>query len=281
MEHVLVLGASGTVGTEVTATLGHAAVQAIPHQACDIVDRLAVRALLGEHRPRIVVNCAAFTNVDGCDEDPERAYAVNAIGAENVALAAAELGATLVHYSTDYVFDGSAGRAYDEFDSPNPLAHYGRSKLAGDRLVAAVGGRYLILRIGHVYGDAGRNFGSTLWRRLSAGEAISADGARVVAPTWAHDVAEQTKMLLEADCPSGLYHATSLGSCTWFEFACAMKDLGRHTAAIEPINATGRSPRPACSPLVSRLLPLRGLLRMPTWRDGLEQYVRTRQKEPS
>lgn len=274
---IVLLGARGLLGTELGERIsGPSLVRVQGRSECDVTDRRRVARLFAEASPRVVINATAYTDVDGAERDPDAAYAVNAVGAENVALAAAEVGALLVHFSTDFVFDGRADRPYDEFDLPCPLSVYGRSKLAGEDLVRRAAPRHLILRTGHLYGRAGRNFGSTMLRRLRGGEQLRADATRTVAPTWGRALAEQTLALLNEDTPSGTYHCMSTGSCTWVDFARRMAEragLSASTTSISPSTVMGLAPRPAHSVLVSRLLPLRGLQRMPTWEEGLASYL--------
>jgi dTDP-4-dehydrorhamnose reductase len=271
---LVVLGAGGLLGVELCERIpASRLVRALDRAECDIADRARVSSVLARTAPTVVINAAAYTDVDGAERNPDAAYAVNAVGAENVALAAAEVGALVVHFSTDFVFDGRADRAYDEFDTPSPLSVYGRSKLAGEELVRRAAPRHLVLRTGHLYGRAGKNFGSTLLRRLRSGEELRADDARTVAPTWGRSLAEQTLALLNEHAPAGTYHCMATGSCTWAEFARHMAKRAGLSTSVVASTMTGLAPRPVRSVLVSRLLPLRGLQRMPTWEEGLASYL--------
>src|SRR5262245_50856319 len=187
----VVLGARGLLGSALATDLARAGWEVAAAAArgeCDITDRGQVRALLGRTRPAAVFNAAAYTDVDRAESEPDRVQAVNAAGAEAVAVAAAEVGAAIVHYSTDFVFDGTRARPYDERDPPSPQGRYARAKAEGDRLVAAANPRHFILRVGCLYGRGGRNFPSSIVRRLRAGETIRADRDRHGSPTWVREV---------------------------------------------------------------------------------------------
>lgn len=275
----LVLGAGGLVGGALCDQLGRAGwrVVAAPRAACDIRDAGAARALCQETRPAVVFNAAAYTNVDGAEADPELARAVNAGGAENVARAAAEAGAAVVHYSTDFVFDGEQDRPYDERDPPSPLGAYARSKAEGDARIAAAAPHHFVLRVGCVYGRGGRNFPSTLVRRLRAGEALRVDAERRVSPTWVREVAAVSIALARTN-HYGLYHCTAHGDTTWADFARAIAgELGLAEARIEPVSDAGlalAARRPRRAVLDKRMLRLRGLDHLlSTWDQALRAYV--------
>ena len=209
----VILGAQGTLGAALTAGLpgaGWEVALAATRAECDITDTGAVRGLLARVRPTAVFNAAAYTDVDRAESEPERAHAVNAAAPEGIAAAAAEVGAAVVHYSTDFVFDGSQARLYDERDPPSPQGRYAQSKVEGDRLVAAANPRHFILRVGCLYGHGGRNFPSTIVRRLRAGETIRADKDRVGSPTWVREVAAVSAALAKTE-HYGLYHCTAQG----------------------------------------------------------------------
>ena len=194
----VVLGARGLLGTALGERLpaaGWRVAAAVGHAECDITDAGAVRALLEATRPDVVFNAAAYTDVDRAESEPAAAEAINAAGAENVARAAAAAGAAVVHYSTDFVFDGELERPYDESDPPSPQGRYAASKVAGDARVAAAAERHFILRVGCLYGRGGRNFPSTIVRRLRAGETIRAHNDRLGSPTWAREVADVSAAL--------------------------------------------------------------------------------------
>jgi len=225
---ILLVGSSGQLGFELARALpAHGQVVALDRVALDLADADAIVAAVRGARPRIVVNAAAYTAVDRAEAEPARADAINARAPGILAEEAKRSGALLIHYSTDYVFDGEAAGTYDELAIPNPINAYGRSKLAGERAIAAVGGASLLLRTSWVYGLRGQNFLTTM-RRL----ATERDELRVVAdqfgtPNWTRSLADATAVLVErgaADLAerAGLYHLSGGGTTSWFNFARAI-----------------------------------------------------------
>jgi len=274
----LVLGAHGLLGSALCRTLPGAGwrLMAASHADCDIRDGAALRALLARARPDVVFNAAAYTNVDGAENEPALAEAINSDGAENVARAAAAAGATVVHYSTDFVFDGTLDRLYDERDPPSPQGRYARSKAAGDARVMAATPRHFILRVGCLYGRDGRNFPSTIAGRLRAGETLRVDRDRRASPTWVDEPARVSAAL--AGTPFyGLYHCTAAGETSWAEFARRMAaHLGVPEARVEAVPTDAlplRAPRPRGAVLDNRALRERGLDSLSSWEDGLAAYV--------
>jgi dTDP-4-dehydrorhamnose reductase len=275
----IVLGGRGTLGAALSAELPRAGwrlAAALGRNECDIRDEAALRELFERLRPTVVFNSAAYTDVDRAETEPEVAFAVNATGAETVARAAAAAGAAIVHYSTDFVFDGELERPYDERDPPSPQGSYARSKIAGDTAVAAANPRHFVLRVGCLYGQGGRNFPSTIVRRLRAGETVRADRDRLGSPTWVRDVARVSTALAGTDF-YGLYHCTSQGETSWANFAgFAAAALGLPAERATGV-ATSELPMKAARPrraiLDNRALRLRGLDSMPSWQDALRAFM--------
>lgn len=276
----VVLGAAGLVGQALCHQLTGAGwrVVAATRAACDIRDARAVRALCADARPTVVFNAAAYTNVDRAESEPDVAWSVNAEGAEVVARAAAEAGAKVVHYSTDFVFDGEQERPYVEADPPSPLSAYGRSKAEGDARVAAAAPRHFLLRVGCLYGRGGRNFPSTVVRRLRAGEALRADAERRVTPTWVREVAAVSLALAATD-HHGLYHCTAHGETTWANFAeriaQALKIDNPRIAQVSEVTLGLPARRPRRAVLDNRALRARGLDRFSPWEQALQAYVQS------
>jgi dTDP-4-dehydrorhamnose reductase len=275
----VVLGARGTLGqtlVEELPGLGYALAATPARAECDIRDGAAVRALLARVRPAVIFNAAAYTNVDRAESEGDLAYEVNALAVEDLARAAAAAGAALVHYSTDFVFDGERERPYDEFDPPSPLGLYARSKVAGERLAAAATARLYVLRVGCLYGRGGRNFPSTIVRRLRAGETVRADRDRLATPTWVRDVARVSAALARTE-HFGLYHCTAQGETSWSNFArFAADELGVPQTHVEPLSSSALAlpaARPRRAILDNRMLRLRGLDTMPPWQDGARAYI--------
>jgi dTDP-4-dehydrorhamnose reductase len=275
----VVLGARGLVGTALTFELARAGwriAAATGHAECDITDARAVRALLAGARPTVVFNAAAYNDLEGAERAPDFVHAVNATGAENVAAAAAEVGAAVVHYSTDFVFDGTSARPYDERDPPSPQGCYARAKAAGDRLVAAANPRHFILRVGCLFGHGGRNFPSAIVRRLRAGETIRADAERLASPTWVREVAA-VSAALAATPHHGLYHCTAQGETTWADFARAAAGLlGIPSDRVEAVTSAQLPlgvPRPRRAILDNRALRALGLDTLSPWAAGLRAFL--------
>jgi dTDP-4-dehydrorhamnose reductase len=223
-----------------------------------------------------VFNAAAYTDVDRAEREPHLAYGVNALAAEVVARSAGGAGAGVVHYSTDFVFDGESARPYDESDQTSPQGVYARSKLAGDLLVAAAAPRHYILRVGCLYGHGGRNFPSTIVRRLQAGETIRSDRDRLGSPTWVREVARVSSVVPRL-APPGLYHCTAQGETSWADFArFAAATLALPERVVEDVPSAALSlaaPRPRRAILDNRRLKLHGLDTLSSWQDGLRAFI--------
>jgi dTDP-4-dehydrorhamnose reductase len=270
----VVLGAGGLLGSALCRQLpadGWRLVAA-PRAACDIRDARAVRALLERARPAVVFNAAAYTDVDRAELEPEIAREVNAGGPETVARAAAELGAKVVHYSTDFVFDGELDRPYHEDDPPSPLGAYARSKAEGDARVAAATPRHVILRVGCLYEHGGRNFPSKIAGLLRAGQTIRADDERRVSPTWVREVPAVSSRVARTE-HHGLFHCMAHGDTTWATFARRVAALlNLPDARIESVAANAlplRAARPRRAVLENRALGALGLDTLSRWDDAL------------
>jgi dTDP-4-dehydrorhamnose reductase len=275
----VVFGASGTLGQALMAALPAAGYQVcggFDRAACDIRDPAAVRAVVERHAPAVLFNAAAYTDVDRAETEPDVAFAANALAAETLARAADAAGAVLVHYSTDFVFDGESERPYDEFDAPSPQGVYARSKVAGEQLAMSASRRLFILRVGCLYGRGGRNFPSTILRRLRAGEIVRADCERLGSPTWVGEVARASAAL--ARTPHyGLYHCTSAGETSWAAFARFVADqLELPADRVDPLPTSAlpmKAPRPRRAILDNRMLRLRGLDTLSHWQEAARAFI--------
>ena len=258
-------------------------VAALGHDGIELGDPEAVKATLERLRPTLVVNTAAFHNVPRCELEPAEAFAVNAIGPRRLAQVCSALGARLVHVSTDYVFDGTKQAPYVETDPPNPLNVYAVSKLAGEYGVLNEGGSHQVVRSSGLYGvrpcrAKGGNFIDTMFKLAREGPEVRVVNDEILTPTFTADLAAQIKALA-LEGPPGLYHATSQGSCSWYEFARAIFDLGRLETPLVPITVKEfQSPvkRPFYSVLDNAALRKVGLDRMRPWRDALADYMQRR-----
>ena len=277
---VLVTGSAGMLGTELVLVLRRE-FDVIPADLTefDVRDSGATDAFVAGAAPDVVINCAAYTDVDGAESDPEAAFDVNAGGAGNVAAAAEKVGARVVHVSTDYVFDGTSDRPYTETDEPSPLGVYGRSKLAGERRVAEVSSKALIVRTAWLYGHAGANFIEKMLSLASSGGPLRVVDDQVGAPTYVRDLGEAMRELIAVGA-TGVVNATNRGACSWFEFAREILDLtGHKDVSIEPVTSEEfprPAPRPGYSVLsLARLVSLTG--KEPrSWQNALGEYLAER-----
>ena len=256
---VLVTGAGGMLGREVVRVLserGHDVV-GLSHADLDVTDKGAVWRALRRERPDVVVHCAAMTDVDGCELDPERAFLVNAVGTAHVAAASNALGAKLIYISTDFVFDGEKEEGYDEFDEPSPVNEYGRSKLWGERMAQALCPKHAIVRTAWLFGFGRRNFVSAVAERLREEGKVRAVTDQVGSPTYTRDLARALLHLVEAEA-YGVYHVVNSGRASRFELAKLVAEaLGLDPeGAVEPITSD-QWPAPARRPRCSALRSLR------------------------
>jgi dTDP-4-dehydrorhamnose reductase len=277
---VLVTGAAGMLGTELVPLFRRDFdVTAADIAEFDMRDAAATDAFVSAAAPDVIINCAAYTDVDGAESDPEAAFEVNASGAGNVAAAAERVGARVVQVSTDYVFDGTGDTPYAETDEPRPLGVYGRSKLAGERKVAEVSQDALIVRTAWLYGHAGPNFIEKMLSLASSGRVLRVVADQVGAPTNVRDLAGAILELIAVEA-TGVVNATNRGWCTWFEFAREILDLaGLEDIPVEPVTSEEfprPAPRPGYSVLsLARLVSLTG--KEPrSWQDALAEYLAER-----
>jgi dTDP-4-dehydrorhamnose reductase len=267
----LVTGAAGMLGSDLVSALGDRDVSSLSRAELDITDLTAVRAAVAGHD--VILNAAAFTAVDEAESSEDAAYAVNAVGAGNLALAAADIGAALVQFSTDYVFDGAANRPYAEDAEIDPVTAYGRTKAAGERLALQDNPRTYIIRTAWLYGEHGPNFAATMLRLAGDHQTVSVVTDQIGQPTWTADLAAKTVELLESDAEPGIFHITNSGSATWFDFAKAIfAASGLDPDRVLPTDsATFARParRPAYSVLGSQRLRDAGLSPLRSWQDAL------------
>jgi dTDP-4-dehydrorhamnose reductase len=281
---ILLIGKNGQVGWELRRTLAPLArVLAVDFPEIDLTDAHAARRLVLDARPQVVLNAAAYTAVDKAESDSETARRINAVAPGVLAEAAKQAGAWMVHYSTDYVFDGTKRAPYVETDAPNPLGVYGRTKLAGDEAVRAAGGNHLIFRLCWVYGARGQNFLLTMQRLARERETLRVVNDQWGCPTWSRLIAEATTLALqqvlaapEADALTGTYHLAAGGSASWHTFASRIVELlpagarrCREVVAITTAEYPTPARRPAYSVLDCGKLQKTFGLRLPEWEAGL------------
>jgi dTDP-4-dehydrorhamnose reductase len=282
---ILVIGGWGQLGSDLTiAAVGRHELIRPRHADLDVTDAPGVARIVAAEAPDAVVDAAAFHKVELCEEDPARAFAVNAMGALNVARAAARAGARTVFISTDYVFDGTRPGGYAEDDPVAPLNVYGVSKAAGEAAVRGADPNALIVRGSGLFGHAGSagkggNFVDNMIARARSGQALSIVDDQVFAPTATRDMAERILLLLERRVPSGNYHAANAGSCSWYVLARTAIEIEGITAEVSP-RATGESPiqRPRSSVLLDTRSSGLGLPLNRGWEEALRWYLGNRPK---
>lgn len=279
---ILLLGQHGQVSRELQRSLnGTDELTVLNREQLDLAKPELIRQQVQRLQPELIINAAAHTAVDRAESEPELAFAINASAPGILAEAAAELNVPLIHYSTDYVFDGRQPTPYRERDSTNPLSAYGRSKLAGEQAIQAVGGQHLILRTSWVYSRYGSNFLLTMQRLLQERATLSVVADQIGAPTWAGTIAQATCQMIEQLRSGqtdawGLYHLTAQGHTSWYGFASAIAEhlagQGKPVATLKPI-ASSDYPTAAHRPLNSRLdcsrLQHAWQLQLPTWQAAL------------
>ncbi|HWI08611.1 MAG TPA: dTDP-4-dehydrorhamnose reductase [Solirubrobacteraceae bacterium] len=278
MTTLLVTGAGGMLGravVEAATRRGHD-VRGHARADLDVTDAEATRQAVAAAQPDAVVNCAAYTDVDGAESDRQRAEAVNARGAGHVAAAAAEIGAFVVHISTDYVFDGSKREPWVESDRVAPLGVYGETKLAGERAVAAADPRHAIVRTAWLFGAGGRNFVDTMLALGAQRDEVCVVTDQVGCPTWTGHLAAALVELAERPGEPGVHHIAGSGSCSWNELALEIFERARIDCRVLPATSD-QFPRAAARPAFSVLgTERRDALVLPAWQDGLAAYLATR-----
>ena len=278
---ILISGHTGQVARELQLALSKHELVSLGRQAFDLSHPDSLRETILRERPALVINAAAYTAVDQAEQEPELAFAINAEAPGVMADACFELDIPLIHYSTDYVFDGSKATPYREADTPCPLSVYGASKAAGEQALRISGCDHLILRTSWVYSQYGRNFLLTMQRLLQEREELSVVDDQIGAPTWAGSIASATAELIDKWQQGhhhwGTYHLTCQGETSWFGFASAIAEhlraAGRPCARLRPIPSS-EYPTPAQRPLNSRLdgerLEQAWQIRLPDWRTALD-----------
>ena len=285
VERVGILGGSGQLGSALQAAFRGCEVVAPAHAAAPIEDAGALSALLDDGRPQVLINCTAFHHVDTCEQQPERAFAINALAVDRAAELCAARGIGFATISTDYVFDGKLGRAYREDDATNPLTAYGASKAAGESLTRRHGDRHWIVRTSGVFGTIGSSSkGYTLiekvLRQAEQGEATRMVADMVFSPSYAPHVARAIRDLVEGEA-YGTHHVVNAGACSWYEFVRTA--FGKAGLAGAPLEATtyaalgNPTRRPMYSPLESATLSRLGIAPLPPWNEALDEFLAARE----
>jgi dTDP-4-dehydrorhamnose reductase len=288
MRQIAIIGGNGQLGTDLCTTLAGARVTAWTHADLDVCDTDKVRAALTDLRPDVVINTSAFHKVEICEDEPGSSFAVNASGPYHLARLAAELDFTLIHFSSDYVFDGRGKSPYREEDLPNPLSVYGASKVGGEHLVRNFCRRHFVIRTTGLYGVAGAsgkggNFVETMIRLGKSGNPVRVVDDQVMTPTATADLAKAVATLLEReqknDVPYGLYHVTSAGQCSWHDFAKTIFELSGMQVDLSRITTAesgAKAKRPAFSVLAHDKWMQAGFPELRPWREALTDYLRAK-----
>lgn len=279
---IIITGAHGQLGTECSTVLSKFH-EVMPYGSAelDITNLSQVKTTIRQTLPDILINCAAYTDVDGSETNMETAWNVNVGGPRNLARSTEDYGTTLVHISSDYIFDGATTppQQYREDDPPRPLSYYGKTKFEGEEAIRALTDRHIIIRTSWLYGIVGRNFLNTILRAAlnKPGETIRVVNDQYGSPTWSYRLALQIAQLIELQA-AGTYHASSEGYCTWYQLAWLFLELLEVPHAIVPCE-TKDFPRPAVRPknsvLENNRLTREGINVMVPWEDDLERYVGT------
>jgi len=280
---IAVIGANGQLGTDVVKMFTRNGDEVFPltHSDIDLASMDSVSTRLKALHADIVVNTAAMHHVENCERDPDKAFAVNGLGARNISLVTNDLGATLMHVSTDYVFDGAKQTPYQESDAPNPLNVYGNTKLSGEYFVRNNTNRHFVLRTSAIYGKSpcrakgGLNFIELMLKLARERGEVRVVDSEVVTPTSTLELAQQMVALSRSDA-YGLCHATAEGSCSWHEFAREIFDLTStkvNLRVADPNEFPAKVPRPKYSVLENCGLKKRGLNLFRPWREGLREYL--------
>jgi dTDP-4-dehydrorhamnose reductase len=280
---VLLTGADGQLGADLCRVIAKSDLIPLTQNDIEITDADAVGRICRKFKPDIIINTAAYVRVDDCEDECDLAFKVNALGARNMAVAAHEVGAVLIHLSTDYIFGGEgSGRniPYTEFDAPCPISVYGRSKLAGEGYVRHLCPRHIIVRTSGLFGVAGAmgkggNFIEAILNRARKGDQLKVVDDQWFSPTYSHDLAKKMAEVMSSRY-FGTLHITSSGVCTWYQFACLILELAGLSARITPVTTEQyplKAKRPAYSVLDNYQLRLLGLDNMPSWQSALKHYL--------
>jgi dTDP-4-dehydrorhamnose reductase len=280
----LLIGAAGQLGRDLAAVFAGPRLVALTRRELDVADAAAVTRLIGDVEPAWVLNATAFNRVDDAERDPADAFALNAVAVHHLARAAERHRARLCHFSTDYVFGAAGPGPFSEAAAPAPASAYGVSKLAGERLVQNAGPRHLVVRSAGLYGVAGSsgkggNFVETMLRLAREGKPIRVVDDQVLTPTFTADLARAVRALLDADPPGGVYHLTSQGACSWYEFARRIFALAGLAPDLAPTSSGAfgaAARRPANSVLLDTRTAALGLPPLRPWPDALRAYLQAK-----
>lgn len=272
---VALTGADGMLGHAIQKAFSDEELIPFSRSSLDITDLDRALKTVREARPDVLIHAAAFTDVDACETDPEKAYLVNGIGARNMAIACEEIRCPIIHISSDYVFDGTKVSPYDEWDKTNPISQYGLSKLMAEQFISSLTNRFYIVRTSWLYGSHGKNFVETIIRLLAEKESLQVVNDQFGSPTFTDDLAAALRQIIGKGY--GIYHATNSGVCTWHEFAVKIADLISIDKPIIPCTSEEfkrPAKRPTQSGLNNTMLRLEGIAPLRRWSEALKQYIK-------
>jgi len=272
---IALTGSDGMLGSDIKKVFADVDITNFTLHDFDITDLDASVKAVKEIKPDYLIHAAAYTDVDRCESDHEKAILVNGVGVRNITIACEEVGCPVVYISTDYVFDGAKEETYNEWDKTNPINVYGLSKLLGERFVASLTNRFYIVRTSWLYGKSGKNFVDTIIRLLSEKNEIDVVNDQVGSPTYTYDLAGKLRELIGRGY--GTYHITNTSHCSWYEFAVEIAKLKGINKKINPTtteNFKRPAKRPAFSVLGNTMLRLEGIEPARHWKEALEDYLK-------
>ena len=274
---ILIFGGTGLLGHDLVRALGAGnQIRPLASTDCDIAELDAVRARVKAEKPDVVINSAAITDVDKCEEAPDLAYRINAVGPKNIAIACRDTNTKIVHVSTDYVFDGAKGEPYTEFDRAAPVSVYGRSKLAGEQFVQTIAGNFMIIRTAWVFGEKRQSFVDYVVNGIKNNTEVTVVKDMVSSPTYAADLAGCMKRLIALD-QNGIFHVANKGFCSRVQMAEEIMKILKKPGKLHSVTQR-QWKRPAARPVFSALrnyhMSLINEDHMPDWCDALERYIK-------
>jgi dTDP-4-dehydrorhamnose reductase len=279
MQKVLITGAKGMLGQEIVRVFSADPLWQVvgwDFENLDVTNAIAVETKLTAAEPQLVINCAAYNNVDGAENEPEKAELLNSTAVINLAKTTSQLGATLVHFSTDYVFDGTKQEGYVEIDKPNPQSVYAKTKAAGEQ-AARTNPKHYVIRLSRLFGksaastNAKKSFVDVMLGLANTQPTINVVDGEFSSPTYAPDLARATYDIVRLQSPSGTYHRTNDGACTWYAFAQEIFKVSKKQVDLQPVPPE-KYPRPAARPPFSKLLTTK-LPPLRSWQDALADYL--------
>ncbi|MEF9438196.1 MAG: dTDP-4-dehydrorhamnose reductase [Candidatus Mariimomonas ferrooxydans] len=271
---IALTGSGGMLGYAIKQVFSNVELIAFSRKDFDITDLDNTKAKIKEIKPDYLIHAAAYTDVDGCELNPEKAYHVNGLGTRNVVMACEAVNCPIIYISTDYVFNGIKKEPYNEWDIPDPITKYGFSKLIGEHFVTCLTNRFYIVRTSWLYGKKGKNFVDTIIKLLSKNQKIDVVNDQIGSPTYSYDLAVKLRDIL---CKGyGVYHITNSSKCSWYEFAVEIAKIKGIQAEIRPVTSDKfirPAKRPAFSVLENTMLRLEGMKELRHWEKALKDYL--------